>query len=107
MPAGAPAGGGGGGGAGGGGQRSWGVGEVGAGSGGAHPGQLLAPPRPGLAFGAMPLASSGEDAGDAEPVGEVVAVGVGERAGSPAAVVGAGQAGLVQPVEVVVDRRVA
>src|SRR3954471_1357147 len=116
VPAVAPAAGGAGQGA----QRSCGVREVGAGSGGAHPGQLLTPPRPGLAFGAMPLASSGEDAGDAEPVGEVVAwgggrggegggeagggepvgevvaVGVGERAASPAARIGAGQADVVE-----------
>src|SRR4051812_29700803 len=55
----------------------------------------------------MPLASSGEDAGDAEPVGEVGALRVGERAASPAAVVGAGQADVVESLEVVLDRRAA
>src|SRR3954452_17724498 len=87
--------------------RSCGMGEVGAGSGGAHPGQLLTPPRPRLALDPMPLLASGEDGGDAEPVGEVAAVGVGERAASPAAVVGAGQADVVESLEVVLDRRAA
>src|SRR5947208_16328113 len=92
------------GGAGQGAQRSCGVRVIGAGSGGAHPGQLLTPPRPRLALDPMPLAASGEDAGDAEPVGEVAAVGVGERAAPPAARIGAGRADVGDAREVVLDR---